>query len=183
MCFDPLTMAGTAAAGGAILSGVGAFQQNQALNDQANGVQDAADIQIKQLGDQKNQTLEQRNIEAMQARARLLAVTADAGTGYGGTYTGLDRAIQGSLGRATKAINTNYENNVKAVQIGASNSISALDSQQQNIGLSALQGGLGGASAGLQVYSGLNQVYAPQPSRGYYGTGTVDNPNRPWWLK
>jgi hypothetical protein len=156
------------AGGGALLGGIlaagEAESRNRSIRKQADNTQDAARLQAQQLAERRSQQLDQNRREAAALRGRLLASAADRGASGVGTSTdALGFSIDGSFARANRSTETNYSNALQQVRLGTQSSIDQLFANYQSPVLAGLKGALGGASTGLQIGQGYNQLFPDKP--------------------
>ena len=150
--------------GGALSMGQ-ASQRNDSIRKQANNQQDAARLQAQQLAERRQQQLEQNRREAAALRGRLLASAADRGASGMGTSTdALNTSILGSLDRANRTTETNYNNALQQVRLGTQSTIDQLFANYQSPVLAGLTGTLQGGLTGLQVYNGYTQLFPSKPT-------------------
>jgi hypothetical protein len=162
------------AGGGALLGGIlsagEAESRNRSIRKQADNTQDAARLQAQQLAERRSQQLDQNRREAAALRGRLLASSAErGGMGGGSSSDALGFSIDGSFARANRSTETNYSNALQQVRLGTQSSIDQLFANYQSPVLAGLKGALGGASTGLQVYRGYNELFPPPPKTGGQG--------------
>jgi hypothetical protein len=164
-----------AIAGGAA-STVSATQQNRAIKKSMRAAEKNAEITRKQLGDAAE--LERRKLlqEAGQIRGRLRTSAAESGLAFTGAYAALERqaAIDEATNRAI--IDQNEYNQTLRLYSGLEADLASLASRGQNALLSLIQGGLTGASTGLAIQTGINNIEAAnanvaQPATTIGGSG------------
>ena len=153
------SLVGGALLGGALSIGQ-ASQRNDSIRKQAGNAEAAAQLQAQQLAERRAQQLDQNKREAAALRGRLLASAAARGASGVGTSTdAFGTSILGSLSNANRVTEKNYGNALQQVRLGTQSSIDQLFANYQSPVLSGLTGALGGASTGLQVSNGYNQLF------------------------
>ena len=163
---DPGTIAAISAITAGISAGgsiVGDAQRNSAVKKSKKSAEIAAAVRTRQLSAQAQVETTKREQEAQRAKAAIRAAAAAAGAGFEGssfaqlsTQAEIDRATNDNIAQASLGFNFNR------IQSDLNATLVELDSQRANMLVSGLTGAAQGASAGLDMYNSLNQLFPPQ---------------------
>ena len=146
---------------GALVGGVASVSGSLEQNKQAKRVKGAAararENQVSQIKDQESNAVRQQKRKAAQILGRIRAAGAAKGLGGGGTLTDLEGSTNLTLGEDIGTIQQNALNSIA----GARSREAAIfaGTNTSNTLLSGLTGLLGGASAGLQLGSGISDTF------------------------
>lgn len=168
------------AVAGAAASAKQASDQNKAIKRSMQASRDAAAVQDGQIIDQGEVEAMKRRNEAAMIRARLRVAGAEAGTGDGGTSLMTQAAYDEALNQ--NLIDRNVINERRRLSSGLQADLTALRGRAVNGILAAFQGGLQGASTGLQISSAVNSFNNIPPADsgqplGIIGGSGVRNPD------
>lgn len=135
------------------IAGYGAVQQNQATKRSARAAREGAAVQSEQLSDAADLERRKRETEAHLVRSRLRVIAAEAGLGFEGSFADLERQADIDEQTNLAIIDQNLYNQRRRVASGLEADLSTLSGRLTNPLLSAFQGGLSGATTGLQIAS------------------------------
>ncbi len=163
---DPVTLGVLAvglAAAGAGTSVMAARSQNKAIEQQMDAQAKAAGIQQQQLTQQAavEQTQREREADAIRGRIRVANAESGFGTG-GGTFGALMQQADFDEAFNLQILDNNLSNNLAAVKTGADANLASLESKTQNVLLQGITGAIGGASTGLSLGQGINNIMKPK---------------------
>lgn len=149
--------ASAVAAGGA--SYYSAQQQNKAAKRAAGAQYQAAQVQTKQLEDQAALERIKRLREMASIEGRVKVSAAGAGLASdNGSFAALGQQAQGDATENLAILQKNVANQKASIASGLQVNLDQLAMQKRTPGLDAFSGFVGGASTGLSIGSGIQNI-------------------------
>lgn len=136
-----------------------AQQQNKAAKKSLASAAKANLIESKQVRQQASLERKKRELESIQRIGRLRAIAGD--TGSASTLGFLQTAEEYTNAFDQYVIGTNEANRINSLNSQFVATGARINATRQNVGLSAIQGGVQGFGMGLQIQRGLSQLGSP----------------------